>query len=205
LSTSTPHHEFVCNTTPVRIYAVVGQFDLLVGAVGGVVHTPREVLDPEEDPDLAEALLSELGRSERYFAKRSDDPDALERRYRLQALRSRDDIAIIDLDARESQEKRVLTSRAVAREHGLAGRLGDGEAAAMAIAATRGWTAVIDDGAARRVIAARTPDVPVVTSRELLVRAVTELGLCTSGEAQLIYQDMLAANYRGPDDLFSGQ
>jgi predicted nucleic acid-binding protein len=202
LSTSTRHREVVCNTTPIRIFAVVGQFDLLVDAVDGSVRMPREVLDPEEDPDLPEALLSEVGRAERHFAKRSRDPEALERRQRLAALRRRADIQVVDLSDAELDRKAQLTSRSTARTHGLAAPLGAGEAAVMALAEGRGWAAVIDDAAARRVLAEIAPGVAVMTSRELLVRAVTESDLLDSAEAMLIYADLLAAGYRGPAGLF---
>ncbi len=192
----------MCNTTPVRIFAITGQFDLLAEAVGGTVRVPREVLDPEEDPDLPEALLSEVGRAQRYFSKRSSDAEALQRRERLAALRTRPDIEIIDLEAAEQERKAELTSRATAGSHGLAAPLGQGEAAVMALAERREWLAVVDDAAARQVLAAIAPTVGVVTSRELLVRAATDSGALDSALAMLIYSDMLAAGYRGPPDLF---
>jgi predicted nucleic acid-binding protein len=198
------HREVVCNTTPVRIFAITGQFDLLVGALGGTVRTPRDVLDPEEDSDLPESLLSEIGRAERYFAKRSLDPEALERRQRLAALRDRAEVEVVDLAPPEEARKAELTSSATAAAHGLAAPLGGGEAAVMALAEQREWVAVIDDAAARGVLAAIAPAVEVVTSRELVVSAVTQSGLVDSAEAMLIYHDMLAAGYRGPVDLFSG-
>jgi predicted nucleic acid-binding protein len=202
LSTSTQHHDVVCNTTPVRIFAIIGHFDVLTAALGGTVRIPREVLDPDEDPDLPEALLSEVGRAQRYFAKRSSDHEALERRERLSALRTRSDIDIIDLEAAEQDRKAELTSRSTARAHGLAIPLGQGEAAVMALAEHREWVAVIDDAAARRILASVAPAVEVITSRELLVGAVTESGILNSAEVLLIYEDMLAAGYRGPPDLF---
>lgn len=202
MSTSTQHRDVVCNTTPIRIFAIVGQFNLLAEALDGTVRVPREVLDLEEDPDLPEALLSEVGRAERHFAKRSANPEALDRRQRLAALRARSDIEVVDLDHEERIHKAQLTSRSTAREHGLVAPLGEGEAAVMVLAERRVWVAVIDDAAARRVLADVAPTVEVVTSRELLVGAVTESGLLDSAEAELIYDDMLAAGYRGPADLF---
>lgn len=197
-----PPRDLVCNTTPVRIFAVIVQFDVLAGALGGTVHVPREVLNPDEDEDLPESLLSEIGKSQRHFQKRVKGPTALETSHRLRALRTREDIEIIDLTEAEQGRKAELSSRATAREHGLAGPLGEGEAAAMAIAEARQRTAAMDDAAARRVLAHIAPDVPVVTTRELLVSAVTEAGLLESAEAQISYADMLAAGYRGPHDLF---
>lgn len=203
MSTSTPHREIVCNTTPVRIFAVIGQFDLLVDAIGGTVRVPREVLDPDEEEDLPGPLTCEIEKSRRFFLKRADDADAIQVGHRLGALRHRDDIEILDLTHAEQEHKAQLTTRATARVHGLAGPLGEGEAAVMAITRARDQVAAMDDAAARRVLAHIAPDVAVVTTRELLVRAVTEAGLLESAEAQIVYADMLAVGYRGPDDLFS--
>ena len=117
-STSTQPRDVVCNTTPVRIFAITGQFDLLAEAVGGTVRVPREVLDPEEDPDLPEALLSEVGRAQRYFSKRSV------RRRGAAAARTPCRMCgrgltseIIDLEAAEQERKAELTS---ARDRGVA-------------------------------------------------------------------------------------
>ena len=63
------HEPLVCNTTPVRYFALVGQFELLVRILDGEVRVPRQVLDPDEDPDGIESLVSEIAQSERYWAK----------------------------------------------------------------------------------------------------------------------------------------
>lgn len=179
---------------------MVDQFDLLVEAVGGTVSLPREVLDPEEDEDLPGPLLSEIGRSQRHFLRRGDS-EGFEIGHRLRALRARDDIEVLDLTGDELQRKQQLTSRALASEHGLVQKLGAGEASVMAAAEARGCSAAMDDAAARRVLGHIAPQVGIVTSRELLV-SVTD-GSLSSAEAQIVYDDMLAAGYRGPPQLFS--
>lgn len=159
--------------------------------LGGAVRVPRQVLDFEDPPDGPADLLSEIGKSERFFLHRSTDDDAKGSWSRLAELRSRSEIDILDLDGEELHIYAELR----------AARLGAGEAAVMAIAERRGWSAVMDDGEARRVLSTRSPKTRIVTSRELLVRAVVQ-GMVDSGSAQLIYDDMLDKRYRGPATLF---
>lgn len=192
----------ICNTTPVRYFAIVARLDLLARACGGRLTVPRIVFDPEEDPDVRPAsLLSEIGQSERYWAVRSHSGDALEVLSRLRSLRSRHDVDAIDLDA-ELAIFAEVSSRQFARQIGLAAPLGRGEAAVIAIAESRDWTAVIDDWAGRESLALRAPAVEVLTTRELL-RAAAVDGHVTSSEAEDIYSDMRARGYRGPEGLWT--
>lgn len=203
MSTSAnPYDGLVCNTTPIRIFTIVGQLDLLIEVLGGIVTVPRQVLDPDDDFETPPGLLSEIGGTERYFASRSTDSEAGEIRARLSALRIREEIEVVDLAGLELQTYGELRSAGYAqREHGLAGALGRGEAAAMAIAESRTWSVAMDDRVAREVLGLRSPATPIFTSRELLRRAVAQ-GLIDSGCAQLVYDDMLAKDYRGPAELF---
>lgn len=192
-----PPNPIVCNTTPTRIFALVERFDLLVAVSGGQVLVPRSVLDPDDDPEGPEELQSEICRAERYWAKRSRRVDAIECWFRLQALRTRTDIRVVDLDDDELIRFAEFQSRDLQRRFGLATRLGAGEAATMAVAEARGWEAAIDDAAARRVLAELSPGTSVVTTRELLRRAVWN-GLLDSNEAQAVYDAMIDRNYKGP-------
>jgi predicted nucleic acid-binding protein len=195
------HEPLVCNTTPVRYFALVGQFELLVRILGGEVRVPRQVMDPDEDPDGIESLVSEIAQSERYWAKRSVDPEAMQNWDRLRKLRSRDDIQVIDLDDDELGAFSEMVSPSYTKSIGLAGALGSGEAAVIAIAESRNWTAAMDDALARDVLLRRSPGTRVITTRELLRQAVAQQ-LVDSAEAQLIYDDMLAKGYRGPPGLW---
>jgi predicted nucleic acid-binding protein len=195
------HEPLVCNTTPVRYFALVGQFDLLVRILDGEVRVPRQVMDLDEDPDGIESLVSEIAQSERYWAKRSMDPEAMQNWDRLRKLRSRDDIHVVDLDEDELGEFSEMVSPSYAKGIGLAGALGSGEAAVIAIAESRNWTAAMDDALAREVLLRRSPGTRIITTRELLRRAVAQ-ELVDSAEAQLIYDDMLAKGYRGPPGLW---
>jgi predicted nucleic acid-binding protein len=191
----------ICNTTPVRYFALVGQFDVLVQALGGEVHVPRQVMDPGEDPDGIESLVSEIARSERYWAKRSVDPEAMQNWDRLRRLRSRDDICVVDLEDDELGAFSEMISPWYAKSIGLAGPVGAGEAAVIAISEKRGWTAAMDDALAREVLRRRSPGTAVVTTRELLRQAVAQ-GVLDSAGAQLVYADMLDKKYRGPPSLW---
>jgi predicted nucleic acid-binding protein len=195
------HELVICNTSPVRYFALVGQFDLLVRLLDGQARVPRQVLDPEEDPDGIESLISEVARSERYWAKRSTDPESMENWSRLRALRSRTDITVVDLEGEELPVFAELVGPSYPRTVGLVGALGPGEAAVIAVSENRGWTAALDDALARDVIAHRSPGVSVTTTRGLLRRGVAQQ-LLDSAEAQLIYDDMLGTGYRGPSGLW---
>jgi predicted nucleic acid-binding protein len=195
------HEPLVCDTTPVRYFALVGQFAILVRVLGGEVCVPRQVMDPDEDPDGIESLVSEIGQSERYWAKRSVDPEAMQNWDRLRKLRARDDIRVVDLEDEELGAFAEMISPRYTKSIGLAGPLGPGEAAVIAIAESRDWTAAMDDALARQVLLRRSPGTSVVTTRELLRRAVAQ-GVLDSLGAQLIYDDMLAKGYRGPPSLW---
>jgi len=195
------HEPLVCNTTPVRYFALVGQFELLVRILDGEVRVPRQVMDPDEDPDGIESLVSEIAQSERYWAKRSVDAEAMQNWDRLRKLRSRHDIRVVDLEGDELGAFSEMVSPSYTKSIGLAGPLGSGEAAVIAISESRSWTAAIDDALARDVLLRRSPGTRVITTRELLRQAVAQQ-LVDSAEAQLIYDDMLAKGYRGPPGLW---
>lgn len=178
----------------------MGQFDLLVEILGGTVTVPRHVFDPDEDPDGVAALLSEIGRTERYFAKRADDVEGWSR---IRALRQREDMLVTDLDEDELGLFAELQSRDFTHELGLAA-LGPGEAAVIAIAVNRGWAAVLDDAAARSALNFKNPGSKVATSRELLrSAAVSDDVNLTSEEAEAIYLEMRSRGYRGPDSVWT--
>jgi predicted nucleic acid-binding protein len=196
-TSESPPNRILCNTTPTRIFALVGRFDLLVELCDGEVLVPRAVFDPDEDPDGPRDLNSEIARSERYWRSRSIDPDAIENWFELCALRERSDITIIDLTLEEEIRYAELQNREIQARLGLAARLGPGEAAVIAISESRGLIAAIDDGAARRVLAELSPGTSVTTTRELLQKAVSA-ELLDSIEAQDLYEHMLDKGYRGP-------
>ena len=192
----------MCDTTALRYFALVGQFDLLVLAVGGRVLTPRTVFDDEDDVDTPGVLVSELGASERYHRLRSArGAEATDRWNRLRGLRRRDDIEILDLAGDEEAAYAELTSVDLARRYGLAVPLGPGEAAVITIATHRNMRAALDEYAGRSILDDRSPGHPVVTTRDL-VRIAAASGLMARTEAEIVYADMLAEGYRGPQSLW---
>ena len=202
MSSSARPEPVVTNTTPLRYFALVDQIDILASTVGGRILVARQVFDPDEPVDALGRLLSEIGRSEAHWAARSaGNPEATENWSRLMALRKRDDIEIVDLTDEELEVYAELISPEFARSMGLAGTLGPGEGAVMAIAEARDWEAALDEAAARRVLEHRSPATSIVTTMELLRRAVGA-GLLTSPQAQNVYRDMLTKGYRGPDSLW---
>jgi len=102
-----------------------------------VVRVPRTVFDPEEDEKAI--LLSEIGRSERYWTRRSRASDAIKKWSSLRALRQRIDIEVIDLHDEEFALFAELQTRPYARKLGFANVLDPGEAAVIAAAVARGW------------------------------------------------------------------
>jgi hypothetical protein len=201
LSTYELHDRLVCNTTPIRHFALSGHFDLLVRLVGGLLRTPRTVFDPTEDPEGPQRLVSEIGQSERHWAYRSTHPDRTEKWSRLRALRMRNDIEPIDLEDDELATFAELQTPVYARSIGFGLPLGAGEAAVVAISESRGWAAVIDDAAGRAAYDDRVPAGTVLTSRELLRAGVSE-GVLTSPEADLVYADLREGRYAGPESLW---
>jgi predicted nucleic acid-binding protein len=203
LSTSAnPPDSTVCDTTALRYFALVGQFDLLAQALGGRVSTPRQVFDDEDDVDTPGVLVSELGASERYHQRRSvRGLEATDKWSRLRALRQRRDIEILDLTEDEEADYLALRSANVVRNYGLAGPLGPGEAAVIAVADHRRWRAAIDEHAGRSILNDRSPGHAVVTTRDLIRIAAAE-GFISSPEAEIVYSDMLAEGYRGPLTLW---
>lgn len=192
----------MCDTTALRHFALVGQFDLLVRAAGGRVLTPRQVFDDEDDVDTPGVLVSELGASERYHRQRSArGAEVTDRWSRLRGLRQRDDIEILDLADDEEAAYAELTSADLARRYGLAVPLGPGEAAVITIATHRDMRAALDEYAGRSILEDLSPGHPVVTTRDL-VRIAATLGLIASHEAEIVYADMVAVGYRGPQSLW---
>ncbi len=192
---------YLCNTTPTRYFALTGHMDLLASICHGTIRVPRLVFDDADDPTGPSDLLSEIGASEQYWAKRSQRTEAAEYWLRLGNLRTRTDIQIVDMEVSELERYAELVSRTVQRRFGLAAQLGRGEAAVIAIAEAREWVAVMDDWEARIVLQELSPSTRSVTTRDFLKAAVFEQVIDT-GSADGIYQAMLEAGYRGPPTLW---
>jgi predicted nucleic acid-binding protein len=77
-------------------------------------------------------------------------------------LRNRPELEIVSLDGQSLEVFFELISGSAAQ------RLGDGEAAAIALASTRGWTIAVDERKARRLVRERFPSLSIIMSIELL-------------------------------------
>src|ERR1700731_1270556 len=110
-----PGEPTVCDTTPLRYFAFVDAVDLLSAACGGTLRVPRQILDPDESTDLPDQLLSEIGKSIRYQA-RQQDADASRRWSLLMALKSRQDLDVLDLTESEEAVYSDLTRPRGGRE-----------------------------------------------------------------------------------------
>lgn len=161
---------------------------------------PREIFDPGEDLTLPEDLLSEIGRTERYWARKKG-PSAGMHWSRFRALRLRTDIEVIDLTLAEANIAAEVTGRNYLRQFGRAGRLGKGEASVIALVESRKWVAVVDDAAARDILLGRATNARVFTTTEVLRRAAFQ-GSVTSPMAEQIYQTMRQFGYWGPEHLW---
>lgn len=201
-SSAPPSEPILCNTTPTRYFAITDQIDLLIAVCGDTLRVPRSVLDPDEDPDGPADLLSEIGASMRFYAKRAVGAEAIERWFRLNDLRTRSNISVIEMTEQEMERFAELQSREIQRQFGLGARLGRGESAVIAIAEARGWVAAIDDWEAREVLHHVSPGTTMITSREI-VRAAVYIGMIDTGEGDTLYQEMLDLGYRGPSNLWS--
>jgi len=197
-TSSTRPREHITDTTALRHFALIGQVSLLARLMGGVVHVPREILDPDEAVDSV--VLSEIGNALRYInGPRYVHPDREEHAQRLRDLSVDRSVAVVDLDDEELAEASRLSGRQFARQMRRA-RLGAGEAAVMAVALARDWTAVIDDKDARTVLASIKPHARTVTCQTLL--RVGAGDVLVSSEAQLVYLDLVKAGFRGPPSLW---
>jgi len=200
-SSEPPPEILLCDTTPLRYFALVERLDLLAKSLDGKIRTPREVFDPGEDPNGPDALLSEIGRSERYWLKRSKRGEATRNYSRLHAMRFRTDIEVVDLDSAENQDAAQMQTPRFAKEAGLRDKLGKGEAAVIAVACARGWSVVMDDKDGRKALAFKRPQSTAWTTQELVRRAIAA-DFIGSPEAVAIYDSMLGEGYIGPRSLW---
>lgn len=203
--TALPAEPLIADTVCVNYFLKVGEFGLLQELVGGSVHVPRAVFDPDEPVDAAEEALSELRRGLRYFQRRvadqALDPRARERaRTVLQRFERLDDLAgqgaitVVDLTPDELRSYARLRTNETATDLGLVGRLGPGEAACLSIAVHRSWGVATDDNDAIHAAAQVAPQSTIWRIRELL-SAAADSGLITDVTARKIHTRMVEAGF----------
>lgn len=204
----------VIDTVVLRYFLLVARQDLLLTLVGNPLWVPRAVFDPDEGK-AAETDMSEITRSIRSQqrvagdAERSKDDrrKANLKAKRLDAVRAmhtKGQIAVVDLDDHELTLFADLTSTEGARRLGCKFALGNGEAACLAVAVTRGWVLATDDQDALRALHALSPGHRYERIRRLLKRAV-ETGVITRDEANAIHAEMQSLGFRDKEPPFPGK
>jgi predicted nucleic acid-binding protein len=195
----------VADTVVVNYFVAVGEFDLLRLLLGGRVHVPRAVFDPDEPGDIAEEAASELRRGLRLHQRRANDrgvgkelrersASALPHFENLANHASRGEIVALELTLDEMRAYARLRDARFVAQYGLITGLGHGEAAAIAIALERGFGFASDDQDAIKVARALAPTMDIHRIRGLLVDAATK-GLIDKKRAKEIHSAMVRAGF----------
>jgi predicted nucleic acid-binding protein len=202
---SSRESDVVADTVVVNYFVSVGAFDLLADILGGVVAVPRAVFDPDEPNDVADAAVSELRAGLRLHRRRAGDeriPAVLRQRSdralphleTLPALAASGRLVALELSDNELRLFAELRSVDYVQQFARVAGLGRGEAAALAIALTRGYRLATDDQDAIEVARAIDPDLPIHRIRALLLRAV-ERKLVIRSEAEALHEAMIDAGF----------
>lgn|SRR5579884_95290 len=195
----------VADTVVVNYFLAVGAFDLLRVLLGGAVQIPRTVFDPDEPDDVAEEAASELRRGLRLHRHRATDRGTVvelrERSGRalphfetLPGLVSRGALVVLDLGGDELVTFARLRDASFVSRFSLVAGLGRGEAAALAIALSRGYDLATDDEDAIKAAAGLAPELETHRIRALLIRAA-DFGLITRDEARQLHSAMVGAGF----------
>jgi predicted nucleic acid-binding protein len=201
----------VVDTVILRYFLLVDEFDLLLALLEGDVLVPRVVFDPDELESEPELTQSEMSRSIKIQAHRSQDPTrnagaratAAQNSTRLAQLASfvaAGKVQIADLD---DTERRLFAELVDGRSDRVALKfpLGRGEAACVAIAAERGCVFVSDDNDGLLALEELDSGHPYERVRRLLTRA-GETDLISEARANEIHQAMVDAGFRDTEPPF---
>lgn len=190
----------VFDTVVVNYFLASGEIDLLANLCGAPLAIPRSVFDPDEGDAGREEAMSELRRGLHLHRRRCEDegaPPELRARSvralpefeRLPALVTSGVLGIVDLEASETKLYADLRDAAAVKRFGLVIGLGPGEAAVLAICASRGWLPATDDTDAIRVAEQLLPGVKPIRIRALL-RLAAERGVVDYPRARIIHKTM---------------
>jgi predicted nucleic acid-binding protein len=202
LSASPAEPQVIVDTVVVNYFLVVGRFEVLRRVLGGAVQVPRAVFDPDEDAAMRDEALSELRRGLRFHQRRSTDLEAapelrdrskqaLQYFRQLPGFAQRRHLVTVTLSAEEMRMYARLRSADYVKRFRLVAGLGAGEAAAVAIAASRSWRLATDDQDGIRVAQTLVPGFEPLRIRGLLKRGI-DSGLLSASEAHAIHVAMLA-------------
>ena len=194
----------VVDTVVLRYFLLVDQAKLLFDLLGRPIYIPRVVFDPDEG-SVPDALMSEVTRSMAFQQRRAGDTARTNRERQIATrnatrlsnllpLIRAGEIAIAELTPDEQAVFAQLVDSENELVPGRALPLGRGEAACIALALSRGWVFVTDDGDAIKALKALRPKHPHERIRRLLARAANS-GLCTAREANAIHAEMVGLGF----------
>lgn len=205
----------VVDTVVLRYFLFVDRGELLLDLLDRPIFVPRIVFDPDEGEPEREEAMSEVTRSLRVQRKTAADlsrPPAVRAMAALEAdrlasasdLAARGDVEVVDLTSEEQELFARLTSKAGAAGLGLRFRIDAGEAACVALAASRGWALATDDSDALKALERLSKGHPCERIRRLLQRAAEER-LVSRDEANAIHQEMTSLGFRDETPPFEDE
>jgi predicted nucleic acid-binding protein len=194
-----PEGGAVCDTVVINYFLAVGEFDLLASILG-TVQVPRAVFDPHEPHNIADEAASELRNGLRHHQRRAANQElaperralaatALQHFRRLPQLCSDGHLVTLDMTRAELDVFAQLRDRNHVRQFGLIDGLGQGEAAAVAIALNRNLALATDDQDAINLLQRTAPDTTIIRIRSLLIEAAQQ-NLVAPTYAQAIHEAM---------------
>lgn len=190
----------VVDTVVAHYFLLTRRFDLLLALVDAPVVVSRIVYDPDDDPDLSDASVSEITANVRYERRLARQPgtpnDVREARLAnaeaistLQRYVEAGRIGVVDMTDSELDLFSRLTASPPEPGLDLVLPLGAGEAASVAIAVERDYVLATDDADALRALEALRAGHPYERIRRLLVRAAAEERI-TRDEANDLHAEM---------------
>ena len=195
-----PDRPVVFDTVVVNYFLAAGEIQLLADLCGGSLAIPRSVFDPDESDAGREEVMSELRRGLHLHRRRCEDAgappevrarseQALPEFERLPELVRTGVLRVEDLLNDELGLYAELRDTAAVQRFGLIVGLGPGEAAVLAICASRGWRPATDDTDAIRVAEQLLPGVKPLRIRALL-RSAVDRGIVDLSRARAIHKTM---------------
>lgn len=203
----------VADTSVLSNFVQAGAAEVLVAVLDGPVRIPPTVLDPAEAASVLLTRPTRVPRSEllRQLQYDEDDPSRLRHDQaatmgleattaRIEGFARSQGVGWLPVDptVEELSLATRLSSRVVRAEVREACpelrkrriELDAGEAEAVAIAVSRGWTILVDDQAAVDLLRCLYPTVPVVRTCQILVHAV-QRGTVSCPDAARLFNEVM--------------
>lgn len=199
-----PNRPVVFDTVVINYFLATGEIELLTRLCGEPLLLPRSVFDPDEGDEVREEVMSELRRGLHLHRRRCEDEGApVEQRSRselalpeferLPELASSGVLQVVDLTDEELTLYARLRDAAAVKSFGMFVGLGPGEAAVLAICATREWRPATDDNDAVRVAEKLLIAKPLRI--RALLRSAVDGGLISMARARTIHESMRALGF----------